>query len=141
MQPVLESIRQLPAYDRFRKSLGENNELPGLGLQRAARLPMVATLLEDLNRPILLVTDRADHALSLYDELGFWTDRARYLFGEPNPLFYEQAGWGVTTRRDRLQALTALARTYLPFVEKNEWAPVLVTSTRSLMTRSMPRQP
>jgi len=140
MQPVIESIRQLPAYDRLRESLGENNELPGLGLQRAARLPMVASLLEDIDHPILLIADRADHALSLYDELGFWTDRDRYLFGEPNPLFYEQAGWGVTTRRDRLQAMTALARIYLPFVEKDEKAPVLVTSARSLMTRTLPRQ-
>jgi len=116
------------------------NDFPGLGLPRAARLPVIAALLEDTNRPILLITDRADHALSLYDELGFWTDEARYLFGEPNPLFYEQASWGVTTRRDRLQTLTALASYHLPFVEKFEKPPVLVTSTRSLMTRTLPRQ-
>ena len=140
MQPVVESIRQLPAYARLKKSLEKPNEIPGLGLPRAVRLPMAATLLEDINHPVLLITDRADHALSLYDELGFWTDRERYLFGEPNPLFYEQASWGVTTRRDRLQTLTALTSYHLPFIEKEDRAPVLVTSTRSLMTRTLPRQ-
>jgi transcription-repair coupling factor (superfamily II helicase) len=140
MQPVLDSIKRLPAYSRLRESLAELKEIPGLGLPRAARLPMVATLLEDMDHPILLITDRADHALSLYDELGFWTDRERFLFGEPNPLFYEQAGWGVTTRRDRLQTLTALASYHLPFVEKAKKPPVLVASARSLMTRTLPRQ-
>jgi transcription-repair coupling factor (superfamily II helicase) len=92
----------------------------------------------DLNRPILLVTDRADHALSLFDEMGFWVKSPRYHFAEPNPLFYEQAAWGVTTRRERLQTLTALASYHLPFAPKPEVPPIFVTSARSLMTRTMP---
>jgi transcription-repair coupling factor (superfamily II helicase) len=109
-------------------------------LPRAARLPVLAALHQDLNRPILLITDRADHALSLHDELGFWIKSPRYHFGEPNPLFYEQAAWGVTTRRERLQTLTALAAYHLPFAQKPEVPPVFVTSARSLMTRTLPRR-
>ena len=46
--------------------------LPGLALPRSARLPVLAALREDLNCPILLLTDRADRALTLLDELSFW---------------------------------------------------------------------
>ena len=87
-----------------------------------------------------MVTDRSDHALSLFDELGFWVKAPRYLFAEPNPLFYEQAAWSVTTRRERLQALTALAAYQLPFAEKPETPPIIIVSARSLMTRTMPRR-
>jgi transcription-repair coupling factor (superfamily II helicase) len=102
---------------------------------------VLASLHADLNQSILLITDRADHALALYDELGFWLPEApRYLFAEPNPLFYEQAAWGVTTRRERLQALTALANYHLPFADKTRTPPVIVASARALMTRTLPRR-
>jgi len=67
----------------------------------------------------LLLTDRADHALALYDELSFWAPSTpRSLFAEPNPLFYEDAAWGSNTRRERLQTLTTLSAYHLPFAEK-----------------------
>ncbi|RME89833.1 MAG: transcription-repair coupling factor, partial [Anaerolineae bacterium] len=95
----------------------------------------------DLNWPILLLTDRSDRALSLHDELAFWLPESpRYLFPEPNPLFYEQAAWGAVTRRDRVRALTALATYHLPFVEPPAMPPVIVASARALMTRTMPRR-
>jgi transcription-repair coupling factor (superfamily II helicase) len=141
MEILLDRIRALPQYQQLLNKLQANGKpLPGLGLPRAARLPVLAALHQDLNRPILLITDRADHALSLHDELGFWIKSPRYHFGEPNPLFYEQAAWGVTTRRERLQTLTALAAYHLPFAQKPEVPPVFVTSARSLMTRTLPRR-
>jgi transcription-repair coupling factor (superfamily II helicase) len=141
MEIILDQIRSLPQYQQLLNQLQANgNQLPGLGLPRAARLPILAALHRDLNRPILLITDRADHSLSLFDELGFWVQSLRYHFAEPNPLFYEQAAWGVTTRRERLLALTALAAYHLPGAQKPEVPPVFVTSVRSLMTRTLPRR-
>jgi transcription-repair coupling factor (superfamily II helicase) len=141
MEFILNTLRSLPQYQQLLGKLQANGSQPGLGLPRAARLPLLAALLGDLRRqPILLITDRSDHALSLHDELGFWVKSPRYHFAEPNPLFYEQAAWGVTTRRDRLQALTVLASYHLPFASKPEFPPVFVASARSLMTRTMPRR-
>jgi transcription-repair coupling factor (superfamily II helicase) len=141
MEIILDKIRQLPQYQHLLQQLqADGKQLPGLGLPRAARLPVLALLHQDLNRPILLITDRADHALSLFDELGFWIQSPRYHFAEPNPLFYEQAAWGVTTRRERLLTLTALAAYHLPSAQKPEVPPVFVTSARSLMTRTLPRR-
>jgi len=140
METLFNKLRNLPQYRQLAVHLRSGIEIPGLGLPRAARLPMLAALHGDLGQPILLITDRADHALALYDELGFWLKSPRYLFAEPNPLFYEQASWGVATRRERLQTLTALSAYHLPFTERPEVPPVIVTSARSLMTRTLPRR-
>ncbi|NTW12576.1 MAG: hypothetical protein HGA30_04620, partial [Anaerolineales bacterium] len=140
MQLILDKIRSLPQYQQLLGKLRSAREQPGLGLPRSARLPVLAAVLQDLNLPILLITDRADHALSSFDELGFWVKSPRYHFAEPNPLFYEQAAWGVATRRERLQTLIALSEYHLPFAQKPGSPPILVASVRSLMTRTLPRR-
>jgi transcription-repair coupling factor (superfamily II helicase) len=140
MELLLQQLRATPEYQAFLKSVMEDTRLAGLGLPRAARLPLLAALHADLNRPILLLTDRADHALAFYDELSFWTKAPRYLFSEPTPLFYEDAAWGAQTRRDRLQVLTALSVYHLPFAEKPSTPPLIVASARAVMTRTLPRR-
>ncbi len=141
METLLRQFDDLPQYKLLLKQIIDGVQIPGLGLPRAARLPLLAALHADLDQVVLLVTDRADHALSLFDELGFWAgDAPRFHFAEPNPLFYEQAAWGIATRRERLQTLTGLARYHLPFAEKPEKPPIIVASARSLMTRSLPRR-
>lgn len=141
MDLILASLRSTPEYQSFLKALRGGKPLPALGLSRAARLPTLAALHHDLNQPILLITDRSDHAIALHDELAFWLPGAkRYLFAEPNPLLYEQAAWGVNTRRERLDALTALAAYHLPGAEKPETPPILIGSVRALMTRTLPRR-
>ncbi|MDI6770547.1 MAG: transcription-repair coupling factor [Anaerolineales bacterium] len=153
MDFLLDQIRSLPAYQSLLAALKTGQILPGLALPRAARLPVLAALHADLSQPLVLVTDRADHALALHDELAFWLpDASRYIFSEPNPLFYEDAAWSNATRRERLQTLTALAVYHLPFadrvgaarrvgaVQKPAAPPVIIASARALMTRSLPRR-
>lgn len=140
MQSLLNNLRSLSQYQQLLTELNVGKSHAGLGLPRSARLPVLASLHADLNQPILLITDRADHALAMFDELGFWTKSPRYLFAEPNPLFYEEAAWGITTRRERLQVLTALSTYHLPFTKKPETPPIIVASARALMTRTLPRR-
>jgi transcription-repair coupling factor (superfamily II helicase) len=139
MEELLDAIRQLPAFQQVIDDLKSRQSQPGLGLARSARLPVLAALHEVLTQPILLITDRADHALQLHDELSFWVLNApRLIFSEPNPLFYENAAWGTSTRRERLQVLTSLAGYHLPFAEPPSLPPIIVTSARALMTRTLP---
>jgi transcription-repair coupling factor (superfamily II helicase) len=140
MDVILNKLRELSQYQRVLTQVKEGKQVPGLGLPRAVRLPLLTALHADTSRPLLLITDRADHALAIYDELGFWLKSPRYLFAEPNPLFYEDAAWGVSTRRERLQTLTALSAYHLPFAQKPETPPVIIASARSLMTRTLPRR-
>jgi len=141
MNSLISKIRNLPQYKTLLQTLQTGELQHGLGLPRAVRLPLLAALHADFDRVVLLITDRADYALSLFDELSFWVrDAPRLHFAEPNPLFYEQAAWGITTRRERLQTLTELSRYHLPFAEKPEKPLIIVTSARSLMTRTLPRR-
>jgi len=143
--PLLDKINKLPAYRsllaRLHEDLDTNENVQGLGLPRAARLPLVARLHQDLQRPILLISNRADRALALFEELQFWTGetQAQY-FPEPNPLFYEKSGWGRGTRRDRLAVMTMLARTLLPGTPTPKAPPIIVAPIRAIMTRTIPRR-
>ncbi len=141
MESLLSAIRDLPPYRELVRAIREGRPVEGLGLPRAARLPVLVALNRDLQWTILLVTDRADRALSLHDEMKLWAREApRYHFAEPNPLFYENAPWGSTTRRERLQTLHALARFHLPYGDKPQLPLVLTSSVRSLMTLTLPRR-
>lgn len=138
---MIDRIRALPAYQQLVNNIGAGNKLPGLGLMRSARLPVMAALQQDLAAPILLMTDRTDRALMLIDELAYWMGgKAPLYFPEPNPLFYEQAAWGTVTRRDRLQTLTSLAVYHLLGVEKPANSPLIVAPVRAVMTRTLPRR-
>jgi len=77
MKLLLKKIHHLEQYQQLLTQIQAGKTIPGLGLPRAARLPILASLHADLNLPILLITDRADHALSLFDELGFWVKSPR----------------------------------------------------------------
>ncbi|MBN1146946.1 MAG: transcription-repair coupling factor [Anaerolineales bacterium] len=114
---------------------------PPLGLRRAARLPVLAALHAALQHPILLLTDRADRALALSEELALWAPiTLRMTFPEPAPLFYENAAWGENTRRQRLTVLTALASYHIPGAPRLPTPPVLIAPARALMTRTLPRR-
>jgi len=135
IQQIIESEQALI------KSVQEGEGLPALSLRRSARLPVVAALHAALGRPTLLLTDRTDRALLLADELALWAhDAARMPFPEPTPLFYENAPWGVTTRRDRLSTLTSLAAYHIPSTPQPPQAPLIIASARAVMTRTMPRR-
>ena len=145
LQPIVESAQSLVVSLRSGtdgESLDRQDLSPrSLGLRRAARLPILAALHAELQRPILLLTDRTDRALSLMDELALLAPAAlRQYFPEPTPLFYENAPWGEATRRDRLLVFTTLASYHIPKAPQPDGPPLIVASARALMTRTLPRR-
>jgi transcription-repair coupling factor (superfamily II helicase) len=121
--------------------VSDGHSIPPLGLRRSARLPWIAALHQSLARPVLLITDRNDHALMLADELALWIPEIpRLFFPEPNPLFYENAPWGLATRHDRLLVLSSLADYQIPGAQKPTPAHIIIAPIRSVMTRTLPRR-
>ena len=142
---LTEIIKSLPPYtdllDAIKAGYFATQSRQGLGLPRAAHLALLAALHEDLQVPVLLLTNRSDRALSLFDELSFWLpQQVNYYFPEPNPLFYEDIPWSQSTRLDRLRIFTTLSRYLLPGIEKPATPPVMVAPIRALMTRTVPRR-
>ncbi len=140
---MLESLvnRICGESEGLAQAIRQGKTLGALGLRRSARLPVITSLWRCLGRPILLITDRLDRALMLSEELGMWAPEAtRLLFPEPTPLFYENAAWGDATRRDRLAALTALAGYHIPGAPQPAQSPIIITPSRALMTRTLPRR-
>lgn len=139
---VLETLRRYSIYREWLEALQQRQMLPAQGIPAAVRLPLLAALSRDWPGPVLWITDRGNHALSQREEARAWLGEGATLalFAEPTPLFYEQASWGASTRKERLEALTSLAVYYLPFAEKPESPPILFTSVRALMTRTIPRR-
>jgi len=144
-QQLSSIIQSLAPYKELVASIEADSflrqERRGLGLPRAARLAVLVALYQDLNRPILLLTNRSDRALSLFDELSFWiSSQDNYYFPEPNPLFYEDLPWSQSTRLDRLRVFTTLAHYHLPGAQQADKAPVIIAPIRAVMTRTVPRR-
>jgi len=72
LQKILDKIGNLSAYqslnERLQAGLDRVDTAQGLGLPRAARLPVVARLQQDLACPVLLISNRADRALALHED-------------------------------------------------------------------------
>lgn len=141
MKELLRAIRSLSDHTKFREAVMNDYRLEPLPVQRSFRLPLLASLIDDINRPLVVVSDRADHASRLFDEFGVWApESARLFFPEPTPNFYEDATWELNTRQERLEALTLMAAYNIPFAKKPEKPPVIFTTAKALMTRTIPRR-
>ncbi len=140
-QDLLEHLRIRPAFQELLEEIEDGQPPPFLGLPRAARLPVLIAVRQQLNRPVLLITGRTDRALSLADEWGFWEPEVgRYFFPEPDPLFYERIPWSKKTRRDRAHVLAVLAAQQIPVHIQEESAPAIIAPARAVMTKTLPRR-
>lgn len=140
LNELMRILAAQPEYRALLDGFGKGEPQPALGLPRAVRWYLLATLFTELSTPMLLITDRSDRALKIVDELRTWLpDSPVSYFPEPTPSFYEQASWGAIVRRDRLQSLTYLAGFHMPAVKSRQPA-LVVAPARAVMTRTMPRR-
>jgi transcription-repair coupling factor (superfamily II helicase) len=139
LENVLQTIR--PELTGLLTDIEQQNDLPNMGLRHSARLPVLAVLAANLSQPLVLLTTRTDHALGLFEEFYFWAPAIpRLFFPEPTPLFYENAPYGLTTRRDRLNTLSTLAAYHVPTAPRPLIPPIIIVPIRAAMTRTLPRR-
>lgn len=102
---------------------------------RAARPYVLASLAQDWHAPIIYLTARGKRAYNVAEQLPVWlgdTDRI-YRYADPTPALYDRLPWDKTVIRERLEALKALL-----YTEPNAQQPIIVSSARALMQRTMP---
>lgn len=136
---LLSLLREAQPYRALIRQLRAGEALPTLNVLRAARPFVLATLFRDWGAPVIYITARVDRAYNVSEQLPVWlVEDAVHRFAEPAPFFYERASWGESALRNRIETLAAL----LPPEEKangvQEHPPVIVTSARALMQRTLP---
>ncbi|HQE93259.1 MAG TPA: transcription-repair coupling factor [Anaerolineae bacterium] len=136
---LLTWVQEHPAYQALRDALKAGLELPACALLPHARPPVIAGLCEDLHVPTVIIMPTVDESRQLAEALKLWlADPTRLRqFPEPPVLFYERAPWTPEAITDRLDVLSKLFM-YRLDTAPPEAPPVVVTSVRALMQRTLP---
>ncbi|NIO71060.1 MAG: transcription-repair coupling factor, partial [Anaerolineae bacterium] len=147
---LLSLLNEIPAYRHLVDTLqqsedaGHSDDLSlrprtaPLSLIASARPYLIAALQQDLGRPILVVAAQPERAQQIYDELRVWsaTPESVLRFPEPDALPYERVPWAMETIGERLATLAALSP--LSYPSSPIPAPLVVTSVRALMNKTVP---
>src|SRR5690606_28276546 len=134
---LLNLLRESATYRNILNRLQAGEPPDDLRIIRAARPFTLAALAQDWDGPVIFITARVDRAYNVSEQLPVWLPDANvHRFAEPTPLFYDRAPWGDTVLRSRIGPLAAL----LPPDDFAEQAkhPVIVTSARAIMQRTLP---
>lgn len=129
LSSVLQFLESTPQFEAiFSRIRIETNTVQSMETLEAARPFVIASIQQKLDRPILLVTSRADRAKQLVLELQAWSADPEqvYYFSEPDPLLYERIPWSQETVASRLASLAA-------FSDAQNRRPVVVTTVRALL--------
>lgn len=130
-------LRESTLYRDFASRLRDTESL-SLNLIRAARPVLLAALSRDWDGPVIYLTPQIRRAYNVAEQLPVWMtpdDPTVYNFTEPTAGFYERVQWGENVIRSRLETLSALL---LPDEDSASVPPVVVSSLRSAMQRTMP---
>ena len=139
--PIPIDFNRLPGFQELVNSIKEANGLPPIGLPRSARLPLIGSLVEAIHCPIVYILAHSDHSQVVQDELNFWSpDIHQISFAEPPALFYEKISWEENTRWERIKVLSVLANYWIPGRKELATNPVIITTVKALMTRTLPRR-
>lgn len=141
MNLAINSIISTSEFQDLTEKITSSDKISNLGLGKSARLPIASAIYKSLNKPILLITQKTDRALTLLEEFSFWQkDIKPQFFPEPTALFYENAPWGENTRRERLDVLTSLAQEFIPGNKAKIIPTFIIAPVRAIMARTLPRR-
>lgn len=131
---LLDVLRQTQSYKDLLAQLRRRETRVGYNVVRSARPFLLAALARDWTAPILYVTSAVRRAYNVSEQLPLWLDETQRLhrFAEPSALFYDRAPWDSSVIRNRIATLSAL--TY----SDNSSGPIVVTSTRALLQKTLP---
>ncbi len=132
-------LRNKTPFQQLCRDLEQGAQAPGeeplaLNLPGAARPFLAASLVSELDRPLLVVTARPEVALQFLEQMRLFMDEPERLWNYPDPgaLPYERAPWSSDRVQRRLMVLTELQR--------EDSRSVVITSARALLYPTMPAE-
>ncbi len=139
---LLRIFDQLPAWTELQQALDKRQPLPALLLPASARAPVLARLFLEKRAPVVLITGRMDAATNWQQALENWLPESGSVLRlpEPTPLPYDRGPWSERTRNGRLQLLTRLIAGQHPLIPPTPQPPLIVTSARALLQKTLPRR-
>lgn len=139
---ILDLFDHLPAYAQVKEKLAEQREMLPLGLPKAARPPILARLFQEAAAPTILITGRVENVPIWQQEMDAWLpeDKQILRFPEPTPLPYERGPWSDNARQQRLTVLSQLMAGQHPLMPANDNPPLIITSARALLQRTLPKR-
>lgn len=142
ISPLLQIFDSLPAYAELLDNLRAGQPVEPLGVINSARPPLLARLFLDFGRQVYYLTGRIENVPICQQALEAWLppDQEALRFPEPTPLPYERGPWSLRSRLGRLQVLTRLMAGQHPLLPANDNPPLILSSARALLQKTLPRQ-
>ena len=131
---LLDALRETADYQRLVTALSSRQAGADLNVARSARPFLLAALAQDWRGPLVYLTSAARRAYNVSEQLPLWLDEPERLhrFAESSAHFYDRAPWDLSVIRNRIAALSALAK------PRGESPPIVVASMRALMQKTVP---
>lgn len=129
---------ELPQFGQ----LPETSGLHPLHLPRSARAAVLAHIASGSDKPLLLLTGRVDAVGVWQAALETWLppNIQPLIFPEPTALPYDYAPWSLNARTERVATLTALMAGQHPLLPKPSTPPIVITSVRALLHKTVPKR-
>lgn len=129
---VLQHFRKSTAYQTW---LSQHRPQNALTIIRSARPFLLATLAQDWQGAIVYVTARGRRAYNVAEQLPVWLGNSQRIhrWAEPTPMFYDRLAWDKAVIQERLTTLGALLN-----ADEAQTPPIVITSARALMQRTLP---
>ncbi|MBK8901498.1 MAG: transcription-repair coupling factor [Anaerolineaceae bacterium] len=139
---LLNIFNELPAFGQLVAELDEKKPVPALTLPTSARTAVLAQLYLQRKVPVVLITGKVESAAAWIQALETWLppgDVMRRL-PEPTPLPFDRGPWSERSRADRLTVLTRLMAGQHPQMPSPELPPLIVTSARAFLQKTLPKR-
>ena len=116
--------------------------LAPLRLPGSARPPILAELFRTCQVPIVFIAGRIDTVGKWQQSLAAWLPPESNLlrYPEPTPLPFERGPWSDRARLGRIQVLSQLMAGQHPQIPATQAPPLILTSARALMQKSLPKR-
>ena len=131
LYPMLRSTDQ---YRNLLRALGTQTARARAQLLSEATPYLISTLIQDLDKPTLVVVPRPEEAGRLYERLCAWVDNPERIhrFPETETLPFERLVTDIDTIQERIRALDAL-------LNPGDEPPLIVASATSVAQRTLSR--